>query len=75
MTERLRQSIPTSSLQEYYACGWAYIMPDFDKPDHSFVEWLSTNMPVYPSRVSPETQTQGPRDDVSPHQYVTDRSS
>jgi hypothetical protein len=32
MTERLRQSVPTPELAQYYQCGWAYVMPDFDKP-------------------------------------------
>lgn len=48
MTEPLRQSVPTAELERYYHCGWAYIMPDFDKPNHSWVEWLSEKMPVYP---------------------------
>lgn len=48
MSERLRQSVPTGDLERYYHCGWAYIMPDFDKHDHSWVEWLSEKMPVYP---------------------------
>jgi hypothetical protein len=48
MTEHLRQSVPTSELERYYHCGWAYIMPDFDKPNHSLVEWLSDKIPVYP---------------------------
>lgn len=50
MTEPLRQSVPTAELERYYHCGWAYIMPDFDKPNHSWVEWLSDKMPVYPLR-------------------------
>ena len=48
MTERLVQSVPTAELERYYHCGWAYIMPDFDKPNHSKIEWLSDKMPVYP---------------------------
>jgi hypothetical protein len=54
MTERLRQSVPTSELERYYYCGWAYVMPDFDKPNHSWVEWLSDKMPVYPLRSKPQ---------------------
>ena len=50
MTEVMRQSVPTADLERYYHCGWAYIMPDFDKPNHSWVEWLGDNMPVYPLR-------------------------
>lgn len=57
MTERLRQSVPTAELERYYHCGWAYIMPDFDKPNHSWVEWLSDKMPVYPLR-SKKPQTE-----------------
>lgn len=49
MTERIRQSVSTLELGHYYQCGWAYIMPDFDKPNHSWVEWLSDSIPVYPS--------------------------
>ena len=50
MTERLVQSVPTVELERYYHCGWAYIMPDFDKPNHSKIEWLSDKLPVYPLR-------------------------
>jgi len=48
LTERLRQSVLTAELERYYHCGWAYVMPDFDKPNHSKIEWLSDKMPVYP---------------------------
>lgn len=59
MTERLLQSVPTSELQSYYDCGWAYVMPDFDKPNHSKVEWLSDKMPVYPAhRVQSTSKTE-----------------
>jgi hypothetical protein len=50
MIERLLQSVPTSELDSYYSCGWAYVMPDFDKPGYSKIEWLSDKMPVYPPR-------------------------
>lgn len=50
MTERLIQSVPTAELERYYHCGWAYVMPDFDKPNHSKIEWLSDKIPVYPLR-------------------------
>lgn len=56
MIERLRQSVPTADLEQYWAVGWSYVVPDFDKPDHSIIEWLSDKMPVYPNRV-PETST------------------
>jgi hypothetical protein len=57
MTEHLIQSVPTAELERYYHCGWAYIMPDFDKPNHSKIEWLSDKMPVYPLR-SKKTPTE-----------------
>jgi hypothetical protein len=53
MTERLRQSVLTSELERYYHCGWAYVMPDFDKPNHSIIEWLSDKLPVYPANRVP----------------------
>jgi hypothetical protein len=56
-SEPLRQSVPTAELERYYHCGWAYIMPDFDKPNHSLIEWLSDKMPVYPLR-SKKTPTE-----------------
>ena len=54
----LRQSVLTNELERYYYCGWAYVMPDFDKPNHSIVEWLSAKMPVYPANRVPVTQTE-----------------
>ena len=51
MTERLIQSVPNSELQSYYEAGWAYLMPDFDKPNHFKVEWLSDKLPVSPNRI------------------------
>jgi len=58
MIERLRQSVLTAELERYYHCGWAYIMPDFDKPNHSLVEWLSDKMPVYPANRVPSPPTE-----------------
>jgi hypothetical protein len=58
MTERLRQSVLTSELERYYYCGWCYLMPDFDKPNHSIVEWLSEKMPVYPANRVPPNHTE-----------------
>lgn len=55
MIEPLRQSVLTGELERYYFCGWAYVMPNFDTPDHSIVEWLSPKMPVYPANRVPET--------------------
>lgn len=57
LVELLRQSVPTTELQSYYAAGWAYVMPDFDTSDHSIVEWLSEKLPVYPTAFN-ETQTE-----------------
>ncbi len=50
MTERLIQSVPTSEVEQYFQCGWMYLMPDFDKPNYSKVEWIGDKMPVYPPR-------------------------
>jgi hypothetical protein len=54
---RIRKSIPTEGASMWWSSGWSYVMPDFDKPNHSIVEWLSENPPVYPHRVS-LTETQ-----------------
>jgi hypothetical protein len=56
MIERLRQSIPTEDIHQWWECGWQYIMPDFDKPDHSIVEWSSDKLPVYPCVPNPQTE-------------------
>lgn len=40
-----RKSVPTASVESWWAVGWAYVMPDFDRPNYSIVEWLS-NAPV-----------------------------
>lgn len=56
MSERILQSVPTAELERYYHCGWAYIMPDFDKPNHSWIEWLSDKLPVYPANRVPHTE-------------------
>lgn len=44
----LRQSVPAADAPRYWEVGWVYIMPDFDTPNHSIVEWQSEKMPVYP---------------------------
>lgn len=49
LKEILRQSVPTEEAPKYWNLGWVYIMPDFDKPNHSIVEWLSEKIPVYPT--------------------------
>ncbi len=57
MTERLIQSVPTEEVERYFHCGWIYLLPDFDKPNHSKVEWISEKMPVYPlSSKKPKTE-------------------
>lgn len=60
--KRIRKSIPTAGASAWWESGWAYVMPDFDKPNHSIIEWLSKNPPVYPNRV-PETTSQESADD------------
>jgi hypothetical protein len=54
---KIRRSIPTEGASMWWASGWSYVMPDFSKPGHSIVEWLSENPPVYPHRV-PVTNNQ-----------------
>lgn len=58
---RIRQSIPTTDCQQYWDCGWSYVMPDFDKPNHSIVEWLSEKMPMYPTAF-PKQSTESAHD-------------
>ncbi len=53
----VRKSVPTEGAHMYWASGWSYVMPDFNTPNHSIIEWLSENPPVYPHRV-PETTSQ-----------------
>ena len=53
MTERPRRTVPHADLDMHYEAGWAYVMPNFDKPNHYIVEWLSDKPPVYPYRVQP----------------------
>lgn len=51
MIERpIRKSIPTRGAASYWELGWMYLMPDFDNPDNSIVEWRSTKAPVYPEQ-------------------------
>ena len=61
MTERLIQSVPTDEVERYFHCGWIYLMPDFDKPNHSKVEWVSEKIPVYPLR-SKKPTTENPNE-------------
>lgn len=52
LKEVLRQSVPTNEAPRYWELGWIYVMPDFDKPNHSIVEWLSEKPPVYPTALN-----------------------
>jgi hypothetical protein len=59
---RIRKSIPTEGASMWWSSGWSYVMPDFDKPNHSIIEWLSENPPVYPHRVPETTNTENAND-------------
>lgn len=61
LTEILRQSVPSADAPRYWELGWTYIMPDFDHPNHSIVEWQSEKPPVYPPR-SEQQQTESAHD-------------
>ncbi len=50
----IRKSIPTAGAHHWWACGWAYVMPDFDNKDHSIIEWLDDSEPVVPFHRVPE---------------------
>ena len=53
---RIRQSVPTKGIAEKYLVGpWRYVMPDFNKPDHSIIEQVLDDNSSH--RV-PETQTE-----------------
>lgn len=56
LKDALRQSVPSAEAPKYWELGWVYIMPDFDKTDHSIVEWQSDKLPVYPAAFN-ETST------------------
>ncbi len=51
---RIRKSIPTAGMSRWWECGWAYVMPDFDTPNHSIIEWISEKAPVEPANRVPE---------------------
>jgi hypothetical protein len=57
MTGTIRRAVPYDDLLMHYEAGWSYVMPNFDKPNHYVVEWLSDKPPVYPYRV-PVTASQ-----------------
>ena len=50
-TTTIRRSVPTKGLSSWWEVGWMYVMPDFDRPDHSIIEWVNGNAPVEPNRV------------------------
>ena len=59
---RIRKSVPTKGVSNWWMSGWAYIMPDFDNPGHSIIEWNSDNPPVYAvesNRVPETNQKEG----------------
>lgn len=43
-----RRSVPHAELQIWWDAGWAYVMPDFDKPGQYIIEWLSDAPPAIP---------------------------
>ena len=53
-----RKSVPTEDLERWCAAGWAYVMPDFDKANHSKIEWLSDKAPVEPDHRVPDITNQ-----------------
>jgi hypothetical protein len=59
-----RKSVPTEGVHQWWPCGWQYIMPDFDKPDHSIVEWSSEKLPVYPIQSTTEHSAHGLRSPI-----------
>lgn len=61
--EILRQSVPTAEAPRYWELGWVYIMPDFDKPNQSIVEWQSDKMPAYPVVGAAQTPQDSSRSD------------
>lgn len=63
----LRRSIATTDVHRWWMCGWAYVMPDFDKPAHSIIEWLSDKAPVEPDNRVPATETIESADERTQH--------
>jgi hypothetical protein len=57
--KRIRKSVPTKGVHQWWMSGWSYIMPDFSNAGHSIVEWYSDKPPVFAveNRV-PETTSQ-----------------
>lgn len=46
---RIRKSVPTEGVHNWWDAGWMYVMPDFDNKNHSIIEWISNRAPVEPS--------------------------
>jgi hypothetical protein len=53
----LRKSVPTATVEAWWAVGWAYVMPDFDTPNNSLIEWLSDKPPREPFVESQNART------------------
>jgi hypothetical protein len=52
---KIRKSVPTEGLAEKYLTGsWRYVMPDFDRPDHSIIESTFCNNRVPPNQTKEE---------------------
>jgi hypothetical protein len=70
---RIRKSVPTQGVHEWWMLNWEYIMPDFDNPVHSIIEWSGAGVPLEPdssNRVS-ETTTDGDARGSGPQQQRT----
>ncbi len=47
--KRIRKSVPTAGVHRYWLAGWMYLMPDFEKRDHSIIEWVGNGEPAEPA--------------------------
>lgn len=46
-----RRSVPTTGMTAIWlAAGWLYVMPDFDRPNHSIIEWNAPCEPREPGK-------------------------
>jgi len=61
MMKPIRKSVPTMGVHHWWNAGWSYVMPDFDHPGNSIIEWIADSAPVELNRV-PETQTESADD-------------
>jgi hypothetical protein len=41
-------SVPRADLELYWLAKWAYVGPDFDKPNHYKIEWIGISNPILP---------------------------